>query len=157
MLRGGSCIDSPNWIKKKKATINSKNMNDMCFQYAATVALNYEEIESHPERVSNIKPFINKYNSKGINYPSKIDDWKTFEKNNPTIVFIIVYIKEKEISPAYISKINSNCEKQIILLMIPNEEKEGWCYLAVNKTVYIIKRNNIKTWLFLLLELSSFF
>ena len=26
---------------------------------------------------------------------------------------------------AYISKINSNCEKQIILLMIPNEEKEG--------------------------------
>ena len=28
----------------------------------ATVALNYEEIESHPERVSNIKPFINKYN-----------------------------------------------------------------------------------------------
>ena len=26
------------------------------------VALNYEEIQSHPERVSNIKPFINKYN-----------------------------------------------------------------------------------------------
>ena len=95
----------------------------MCFQYAATVALNYEEIESHPERVSNIKPFINKYNSKGINYPSKIDDWKTFEKNNPTVVLNILYIKEKEISPAYISKINSNCEKQIILLMIPNEEK----------------------------------
>ena len=28
-----------------------------------------EEIESHPERVSNIKTFINKYNWKGINYP----------------------------------------------------------------------------------------
>ena len=35
-------------------------MNDKCFQYAATVALNYEEIESYPERVSGIKPFINK-------------------------------------------------------------------------------------------------
>ena len=34
---------------------------------------------------------------------------------------------------AYISKINSNCEKQIILLMIPNEEKEGWHYIAVKK------------------------
>ena len=87
----------------------------------------------HPERVSNIKPFINKYNLKGINYPSKINDWKTFEKNNSTITLNIWYIKEKEICPAYISKINSNFEKQIILLMISNEEKEGWHCLAVKK------------------------
>ena len=69
----------------------------------------------------------------GINYPSKIDDWKTFEKNNPIIALNILYTKEKEISPAYISKSNSNCEKQIILLMVPNEQKEGWYYLAVKK------------------------
>ena len=47
--------------------------------------INYEEIESHPERVSNIEAFLNKYNWEGINYPSKIDDWKIFEKNNWTI------------------------------------------------------------------------
>ena len=29
-----------------------------------------------------------------------------------------------EICPAYISKINFYCEKQLILLMIQNEEKE---------------------------------
>ena len=57
-----------------------------------------------------------------MNYPSKIDDWKTSEKNNPTTGFNILYINKKEICPAYISKINSNCEKQINLLMIPNEE-----------------------------------
>ena len=61
-----------------------------------TVPLNHEEGESHPEKVSNIKLFISKYNWKGINYPSKIDDWKTFEKNNPTKETIIyIYIKEK--------------------------------------------------------------
>ena len=38
-----------------------------------------------------------------------------------------------EIYPAYISKIDSNSKKQIILLMIPNEEKEGWHYLAIKK------------------------
>ena len=27
--RGGSYIDSPDWIKKKKATINPKNTDDM--------------------------------------------------------------------------------------------------------------------------------
>ena len=36
-----------------------------------------------------------------------------------------------KICPAYIAKINSNCEKQKILSMTPNEEKEGWHYLAV--------------------------
>ena len=46
----------------------------------------------------------------------------------------ILYIKEKETCSTYVSKINSNCEKQIILLMIPNEEKEGRLhYLAVKK------------------------
>ena len=29
--------------------------------------------------------------------------------------------------------------------MVPNEEKEGWHYPAVKKTVHIIKKNNIKT------------
>ena len=85
------------------------------------------------QRVSKIKPVINKYNLNGIKYPSKIDDWKTFEKNNSTIALDILRIKEKEIYPAYISKHNSTREKQIILLMIPNEEREGWCYLAEKK------------------------
>ena len=61
LIRGGSYIESPDWIKNIKVTINPKNKNDKCFQYAATVALNYEEIRWSPERVSNIKPFTNKY------------------------------------------------------------------------------------------------
>ena len=60
--RGGSYIDSPDWIKNKKATTYPKNEGDKCFQYAATVALNHEEIEWNPERVSIIETFINKYN-----------------------------------------------------------------------------------------------
>ena len=38
---------------------------------------------------------------------------------------------EGKIYPAYVSKHNSNCEKQVIILMIPNEEK--WFYLTVKK------------------------
>ena len=50
-------IDSPDWIKKKKVTINPKNKDNKCFQYVVMVVLNYREIESHK--------------GKGINYPSK--------------------------------------------------------------------------------------
>ena len=62
--RGDSYIDSPNWIKKKKATIIPENKDDKCFQYGVAVALNCGNIKWNPERVSNIKPFINKYNWK---------------------------------------------------------------------------------------------
>ena len=75
-------------------------------------------------------------NLKGISYPSKIEDWKRFEKNNPAIPINILYMEEKEVFPGYISKIKSNCEKHIILLMIPNEEKESWHYLAVKNYLH---------------------
>ena len=46
LKRCGSDIDSPDQIRKKKAKINSKNDgdDDKCFQYAATIALNFDEI-----------------------------------------------------------------------------------------------------------------
>ena len=91
--------------KKEKATINPKNKDDKYFQYAVTAALSYGEIKWNPERLPNIRPFINEYKWKKINYLSKIDDWKTLEKNNPIIAFNILYIKEKRICPAYISQI----------------------------------------------------
>ena len=62
LSRGGSYIDSSGWLKNKKATINPKNNDDKCFEYALTVALNYKQIKSHVERISNIKPFIDQYN-----------------------------------------------------------------------------------------------
>ena len=50
-----SYIDSPDWIKNKKATINTINKKDKkCFQYAVTVVLNYEEIRKDPQRIAKI-------------------------------------------------------------------------------------------------------
>ena len=56
----GSYVDSPDWIKNKKATKSSINKKyNKCFQYALIVALNYEE--KHAERITKIKTFVNKY------------------------------------------------------------------------------------------------
>ena len=46
--RGGSCIESAKWIKDKKSTINPKNNDYKCFQYAVTVALNHDKINKNP-------------------------------------------------------------------------------------------------------------
>ena len=53
--KGSSYIDSPKWLKNKKATINPKNNDNNCFQYALTAALNYQNIKSNPERISKIE------------------------------------------------------------------------------------------------------
>ena len=95
--RGGSYIDSPDWIKSNKKSINKKDSK--CFQDAVTVALNHEEIKRDPQRITKIKPFINKDNWEGINFPLEKDDWKKIEKNNVTIALNVLYVKkEKNIS-----------------------------------------------------------
>ena len=47
--RGGSYIDSPKWLKDKKSTINPKNNDDKCFQYAVTLALNLSKNKKDKE------------------------------------------------------------------------------------------------------------
>ena len=100
--RGGSYIDSPKWLKDTKSTINPKNNTDKCFQYAITLALNLDKIKKNPQRVSKIKPFIEKYNWEDIYFPSTSKDWKKFECNNE-IALNILYVpyNTKKIYIAY--------------------------------------------------------
>ena len=62
--------------KNKKETINPKNNDDKCSQYALTVALNYQSIKKNPKRIRKTKPFVDQYNWKKIDFPSKKKYWK---------------------------------------------------------------------------------
>ena len=79
---GGTYIDSPKWLKDKKSTINPKNNDDKCFQYAVTLPLNLDNINKTPQRISKIKPFIDQYNWKHIDFPHTNKDWRKLELNN---------------------------------------------------------------------------
>ena len=122
--KGGSFIDSPKWLKNKKATINPKNNDNNCFQYALTVALNYQNIKKDTQRILKIKPFVNQYNQKEIDFPSEQKDWKKSELNKSIFINILFapYNTEK-IRLAYKSKYNFKHENQVILLMITDGKK----------------------------------
>ena len=62
---------------KKEAIIN----DDADFEDALDDALNYQTIEKNPQRILKLKPYINKYNWKGINFPATPKDRKKFELN----------------------------------------------------------------------------
>ena len=58
ICKGGSYIDSPKWLKDKKSTVNQKNNDFKCFQYATTLALNFDKVTNHPERVVKVKSLL---------------------------------------------------------------------------------------------------
>ena len=48
LKRGGSYIEAPEWINKKKAKINPKKKDDdNCFQYAIIIVLNYGKMKKN--------------------------------------------------------------------------------------------------------------
>ena len=71
--------------------------------------IDYHEIGIKLQRISKIKPFMNKYYKKGINYPSTKDEWKKFEKIIQLLLLICYILKNNHIF-CLISKYNSNQE-----------------------------------------------
>ena len=134
LKRGKSYIKSPDWMLNKRATINPKNKDNKCFQYAIAVALNHQKIGNNPERISNIKPFIDNYNWKGIDFPAGVKDWEKFEKNKEIALNILYTLPNtKEIKLAYKSKYNRKRKDQVVLLMITDNKQSD----EINKWHYI--------------------
>ena len=100
-------------------------------------ALNHQKIGNHPERISNIKPFIDQYNWKAIDFLAGIKDWKKFEKNNKEIALNILYVPHntKTKNLAYKSKYNRKRKNQVVLVMITNSEQsdgtDKWYCIAL--------------------------
>ena len=137
--KGRSYIDSPKWLKDKKSTVNQKHNDFKCFQYATTLALNFDNVTNHSERVVKVKSFIDKYNWNDINFPTTRKDWNRFEVNNKNVALNILYVpfKTKKIEIVYKSKYNLVRDNQVILLMISNSE--NWHYLAVKSLSRLLR------------------
>ena len=84
--------------------------------------------------------------TEGIDFPSEKDDWEKCEKNNLAIALNVLYTEKEKIYLAYVSKHNSNREKQVIILMTSKGKKfEGkserrLChYLSVKKLSALLR------------------
>ena len=124
-------------VEKKK---NLKIMMTNAFHMLLTIALNYQNIKQNPERKSKIKLLVNQYYWKEIDYLSHKKYWKKFESSNKSIALNIFYVtyNTEEIRHAYISKDNSRCDNQVILLMISGGKK--WYYLTVKNYLHIFEK-----------------
>ena len=83
------------WLNKnQKATLNPKNNDEKCLQYAITFALKHESIIMDPQKMSKIKSFINKYEWKEINFPSGSKTEKQLKKRIQISFLIFCFLKK---------------------------------------------------------------
>ena len=83
-LRGSSWIALPPALQKKKALINMKNEDNMCFKWCLARACNQVEIQ--PERITaKLREQAEELNWDGCQFPMAVDKIKLFEARNPQI------------------------------------------------------------------------
>ena len=88
----------------RKISLRSSDIDS--FKYSILISLHYYDISFHPERISKLKPFENKYNFSHI----KPND---FEMNNPNISLTIF---DENNNIIYLPKNNSINKAQIVKL-----------------------------------------
>ena len=111
LRKGSSYLPLPNWLARKKVTINPKNKDQECFKWVVIVTSRWEEINGNPETISKLKRFENDFDWSGIGFPVSIKDTSKFEFRNKISINLLV-IEGKQI---YICRKGSNHEKIINL------------------------------------------
>ena len=115
LTRGSSYLPLPDWIARKKAIINPHNDDEECFKWAVIAAENVGMKD--PQRVSNLRKFIDNYDWSGLKFPASIIDIGVFETKN-----------------------RSDCE--INLLMV--SEDGIWHYTAIKSLSRLLSSSNSK-------------
>ena len=134
LRRGASYIESPDWLKNKKFTINAKNENSIyCFMHVITVALYHNELGSNPERISKkLMQYANKINWHNIDFPASYEDYVLFEQLNSDIALNILYVPfgKRNVCPDCVFKHTFTAKNQVTLLKI-TDDKGSWHFLAL--------------------------
>ena len=101
---GSSYIPLPKKISNRKALINMKNTDNLCFKWAVTRALN--PVTRDAERISKeLKQHASKLNWNGIEFPTPCTEqqFKTFEKNNGIGINVYSADEKDRVYPLFVS------------------------------------------------------
>ena len=125
-MRGNSYFPLPKKLKNKKAIINPQNVDEECFKWCITRALN--PVKDHPERITKeLREQAEQLNWSGISFPASLCDTDTFEKNNDGIS-VNVFGYEDWGSKIYPLRLTED-EDAIDLLLISDDENNHYCWI----------------------------
>ena len=97
--------------------INPQNGDEECYKWAIIAADRWMDIDSHPERVSNLREFADNYDWSGLEFPVSLKQIGTFEAKN-NISVNVLGLEGKDIC---ILKNSNRSDREINLLMISED------------------------------------
>ena len=139
LMRGSSYLPLSPWLAKKKAIINPNNDDNECFKWAVTAALEFPNIKSHPERISNLTKFSNNYDWSGLEFPVSTKDIGLFEINNDISINVLA-VEGREI---YIHRKSHRVGREINLLFIHDDGINH--YTAIKSLSRLLSSKNSNT------------
>ena len=137
LTRGSSYLPLPDFIAKRKAVINPQNGDEECFKWAIIAVDKWMDIDSHPERVSNLREFTDNYDWSELEFPVLLKQiGKSEAKNN-------ISVKVFGLEGIYSLK-NSNQSdyREINLLMISEDGINH--YTAIKSFSTLLMSSNTK-------------
>ena len=137
LTRGSSYIPLPDWLSRKEAIINPKNLDMKCFKWAVIAALKWKEIERNVQRVSKLKRYDD-LDWDGINFPVSTSDINRFESRNEISINVLALDGKLP----YICRKGGNYNRVVSLMLISNEDKNH--YVAIKSLGRSLSEQNSK-------------
>ena len=138
LMRGRSYVPLPDYIANRKAVINPQNDDSECFKWAIITGDRLTDIGSHPERISNLKKFVNNYDWSGLEFPVSLKRMEKF-KINSNISVNVLGLEDKEI---HILRKGRTHNRGLDLLMISENEINH--YTAIKSLSRLLRSSNTK-------------
>ena len=138
LMRGSSYLPLPDFIAKRKAVINPQDGDEECFKWAIIAVDRWMGIDSHPERVSNLREFADNYNWSGLEFPVSLKQIGKFEAKNDISVNVLG-LEGKDI---YILRNSGHSHREINLLMISEDGINH--YMAIKSLSRLLRSSNTK-------------
>ena len=96
LMRGSSYLPLPEWLARKKAIINPHNKDLECFKWAIIAATRWEEIDSHPKRITKPKRFETDFDWTGVGFLVSFRTIKRFESQNKIYINMLA-VEDRQI------------------------------------------------------------
>ena len=126
---GSSFIESPSFIKSKRAVVNVDNADEKCFEWAVLSALH--PVKNDCKYLYNYEKYEHTLNWNGIRFPTPLDNIRIFERNNTHITINCYQYKPEEnhaIIPIYLTKYEAR-QIHIDLLLFSEGDKSHYTWI----------------------------
>src|SRR6218665_2333267 len=118
-------VASPVWVEKKKATVNIKNPDNLCFLYSVLAVSHPPKFK--PNRYTPYVKLLKELTYDDFSFPITIDQIPRFEDLNTNYAINVIYpcCEDKTFIPIYASK-HRNRKHIVNLLLLDRSEKRHY-------------------------------